>query len=271
MRSRIFFLAIVCFWLAMNFLLWRSQSGAHSRIGNAVPVEVVWEKILSAPDTSSLDIYDHETKVGICHWVANIVNSRLSSNKFISDDYAPDDLNEQVTGYTLTLEGNATLANSNRIRFEASLDLSTNRTWRNFHLHLIMRPVVWDVRASAVTEKVALEMQDHGVKWQKEFTFSEMRDPQSLWGELGETTALGLLGGMGLTPSMESLTGLAKSMDLQAHEDWVQFGHSNARAYRVETIFLGRPLKLITSRVGEILWVDLPDGVTLRNEAFEHF
>ena len=42
MRYRIFFAAIAGFWLVMNFLLWRSQSGAHSQIGSAVPVEVVW-------------------------------------------------------------------------------------------------------------------------------------------------------------------------------------------------------------------------------------
>ena len=79
MRSRIYFLTVVAFWLVMNALLLRSQWGAHSRIGSAVPPEVVWEKILSAPDTSSLDIYEHSNKVGICHWVANVGNSPFAS------------------------------------------------------------------------------------------------------------------------------------------------------------------------------------------------
>jgi hypothetical protein len=271
MRSRIFFLAIVCFWLAMNYLLWRSQWGAHSRIGNAVPVEVVWEKILSAPDTSSLDIYDHEKKVGICHWIANVGNSPLASNKILADDYAPDGLQEQVTGYSLTFEGNATLSNSNRIRFEASLDLSTNRSWKNFHVRVSMRPTLWDIRAAAAAEKVVLKLEDHGVSWQKTLSFSDLRDPDALWAGFGGTAVLSLLAGTGLTPSKESLTGLAGSMHLQAHEDWMQFGHSKARAYRLETEFLGRHIYVFTSRVGEILWVELPDSITLRNEAFEHF
>jgi hypothetical protein len=271
MRSRIFFLAIVCFWLAMNYLLWRSQWGEHSRIGNAVPAQVVWEKILTAPDTSSLDIYDHDRRVGICHWIAKVGNSPLASNKILDDDYAPDGLKEQVTGYALTLEGNATLANSNRIRFEASLDLSTNRTWKNFHVRLSMRPIIWDVRAAAATEKVVLDVDDHGVAWKKTFSFSELRDPEKLESELGVSTVLSLMAGLGLMPSMESLKGLAGSVELQAHEDWMQFGHSKARAYRLETMLLGRHIYLFTSRVGEILWVELPDGITLRNEAFEHF
>jgi hypothetical protein len=271
MRSRIFFLAIVCFWLVMNFLLWRSQWGAHSRIGSAVPVEVVWEKILTAPDTSSLDIYDHDKKVGICHWISNVGNSPLAANKILANDYAPEGLEEQVTGYSLTFEGSATLSNSNRIRFESSLDLSTNRTWRNFHLRVSKRPVVWEVRAAAAAEKVVLKMEDHGLSWQKTLSFSELRDPETLWAGLGGTAALSLLAGAGLAPSKESLSGLAGSMDLQAHEDWMQFGHTKARAYRLEAVFLGRHISLFTSRVGEILWVDLPDNITLRNEAFEHF
>jgi len=271
MRSRIFFLAIVSFWLAMNFLLWRSQWGAHSRIGSAVPVEVVWSKILTAPDSSSLEIYDHDKKMGICHWTANVGNSPLASNKILEDDYAPDGLEEQVTGYSLTFEGSATLANSNRFRFEASLNMATNRTWQDFHLRVNMRPRLWDIRAAAAAEKVMLRMDDHGLSWQKTLSFSDLRDPETLWASLGGTAALSLLAGTGLTPSKESLSELADSMALQAHEDWMQFGHSKARAYRLEAVFLGRHIYLFTSRVGEILWVELPDSITLRNEAFEHF
>lgn len=271
MRSRIFFLAIVCFWLVMNGLLWRSQWGAHSRIGNAVPPAVVWEKILSAPDSSSLNIYDHDKKVGLCHWIANVGNSPLASNKILDDDYAPDGLAQQVTGYSLVFEGNATLAHSNRLHFEASLDLSTNRAWQNFHLHVNMRPTIYDVRAVAASEKVVLKIEDHGASWEKTLKFSELRDPEALWAEFGETTALSLLAGAGVMPSKESLSSVASSMDLQAHEDWMQFGHSKARAYRLEMELLGNHIYVFTSRVGEILWVELPGNITLRNDAFEHF
>ena len=94
----------------MNFLLWRSQWGAHSRIGNAVPVEVVWEKILTAPDNSSLEIYDHERKIGNCHWLANVGNSPLSENNNISDDYSPETTIKPVTQYTLNFDGNSDAA-----------------------------------------------------------------------------------------------------------------------------------------------------------------
>jgi hypothetical protein len=271
MRSRIYFLTVVAFWLVMNALLLRSQWGAHSRIGSAVPPEVVWEKILSAPDTSSLDIYEHSNKVGICHWVANVGNSPLASNKILADDYAPDGMDEKVTGYSLTFEGNTTLGGTNRVRFEANLELASNRAWRTFHARIIMRPRVWDVRATAASEKLALKVEDGGNSWQRTLKFSDLHDPEAMLSDVDGSGMLSLLAGAGLTPSGESLTALAGSVEWQAHEDWITVGHNKGRAYRLETVILGQHFYVFTSRVGEILWVEFPGNVTLRNEAFEHF
>jgi hypothetical protein len=271
MRSRIFFLAIACFWLAMNGLLWRSQWGAHSRLGSAVPAEVVWGKILTAPDLSSLDIYDHDKRIGSCHWIATVGNSPLSSQKSLDDDYAPDGSDQQVTGYALNFGGNATYSKSNHLGFEATLDLATNRAWRAFHARVTERPTIWEVRATAATEELFLKVQDNRGAWQKTLNFSDFSKPDALWADFGGTAALNLLAMAGLAPSRESLSLMGESVKWQAHEDWMQFGHSKARVYRLETVLLGRPIYLFTSRVGEVLWVELPDNITLRNEAFGHF
>jgi hypothetical protein len=271
MRSRIFFLAIVCFWLGMNYLLWRSQWGAHSRLGSAVPAEVVWEKILTAPDLSSLNIYDHDKRVGSCHWSATVGNSPLESNKILAEDYAPDGKDERVTGYSLNFGGNVAFSASNRLGFEASLELSTNRAWQLFHLRVSARPRIWEVRAVAATEKVMLKVEEAKGSWQKTLSFADLGNPDMLWADLGGTAALSLLTAAGLAPSKESLSRVAGAVEWQAHEDWMQFGHSKARVYRLETVFLGGHIYLFTSRVGEILWVEFPNSITLRNDAFEHF
>jgi hypothetical protein len=271
MRSRIFFVAIVVFWLAMNGLLLRSQWGAHSRIGSAVPPEMVWDKMLDSPDPSSLGIYDHDRRIGSCRWVANVGNSPLASNRILADDYAPDEAGGQITGYTLAFYGNSALGKTNGLRFQASLSLSTNRQWKEFYLRVNVRPVVWTVHASAAAERLMLKVEDGSQVWQRIFKFSDLRDPEALWGGFGGTSVLSLLAGAGLAPDKESFSQLSSALPWQAHEDWMQFGHTKARVYRVETWFLGRHYYLFTSRVGEILWVELPDKLTLRNEAFEHF
>ena len=270
MRSRIFFLTIAGFWVVMNYLLWRSQWGAHSGIGSAVPVGVVWEKILTAPDSSSLEIYDHDKKIGFSHWIATVGNSPIASTKNLSEDDVPEGMVGQVTGYSLDFEGNSFWPESNRIRFEAGLTLSTNREWKDFRLHVNLRPTVWDVRASAASEKVVVHVNDPDGSWQKTFKFADLQDPEALLGDFGGGYALGLLGGAGLPLQKDSLPKLAV-LNWQAHEDWMQVGHSKVRVYRLETQFFGQHVFLFISRVGEILRVELPNKIALRNEAFGHF
>jgi hypothetical protein len=271
MRSRIFFLGIAGFWLVMNFLLWRSQWGAHSRIGNEVPVEVVWDKILTAPDNSSLEIYDHERKIGNCHWAANLGNSPMADNNNISDDYSPETTLKPLTQYTLNFDGNTLLPGGNRVRFDFSIALSTNHAWRDFHLSVRMRPASWDVRAAAATQKMVVKVDDNGESWQKTLKLSDLYDPETLLGDFGGESVLGMLGGPALVFQKDALSQAASGIQWQAHEDWVQFGHSKARAYRLETVILGRHLYVFVSRVGEILWVEFPNKITLRNDAFSHF
>jgi hypothetical protein len=271
MRSRIFFAVIAGFWLVMNFLLWRSQSGAHSQIGSAIPVEIVWDKILTAPDDSSLDIYDHEKKIGFCHWAATVGGATQALNQSLSEDYEPDGLIPQPSGYALSLEGNAAIFGTNRVRFEMHLRLSTNQAWQDFHLNTKMRPTVSDIHAIAAAQKIMIKMDGGDGSWQKTLKFSDFQHPESLLEEFGGTGLLGFAGAANLSLQKESITQAAAGLQWEAHEDWMQFGHSRVRVYRLETEFFGQHLYIFTSRVGEILWVEAPDKLTFRNEAFSHF
>jgi hypothetical protein len=234
-------------------------------------VEVVWDKILTAPDNSSLEIYDHERKIGNCHWLANVGASPLSENKNISDDYSPETAVQPMTQYTLNFDGNSLLPGSNRIRFDLSLTLSTNHAWQDFRLSVRMRPTTWDVRATAASDKVVIKVDDSGRAWQKTLKFSDLRNPEALLGDLGGPSSLALLGGATMPFQMDTLSQVASGVQWQAHEDWMQFGHSKARAYRLETEILGQRFYVFVSRVGEILWVEFPNKITLRNDAFSHF
>jgi hypothetical protein len=271
MRSRILFLAIVSFWLVMNYLLWRSQWGPHSGLGNSVPVGVVWDKILTAPDSSALDLYDHEKKIGVCHWLAKVGGSPAGANQNLPADYSPEGMVEQVTGYSLSFEGNSQWAGSNHLRFEAGLDLATNRNWNFLHVRVSLRPVVWDVRAAAAAGTVALKVDDAGAKWQKTVSLADLRNPEALLADLGVGSGLGMLEAAGLPLSQDAVARAATGMEWQAHEDWMQFGHSKVKVYRLETTFLGQHAYVFISRAGEVLWAELPNKLTLRNEAFSRF
>jgi hypothetical protein len=271
MRSRIFFAAIVGFWLVMNTLLWRSQSAAHSGIGSAIPVDIVWDKILTAPDNSSLDIYDHDKKIGFCHWVATVGGATQAFNQSLSEDYEPDGSIPQPTGYELSLDGNTSIFGTNRARFDLHLRLSTNQTWQDFRFTAKMRPTVWDIHAVEKAQKVMVKVVGDEGTWQRMLKFSEFQHPETLMEEFGMNDMLGFAGAAIMPLEKAATTQAAAGLHWEAHEDWMQFGHSKVRVYRLETEFFGQHLFVFTSRVGEILWVEAPNKLTLRNEAFSHF
>jgi hypothetical protein len=261
MRSRIFFAAITGFWLVMNVLLWRSQSDAHSGIGSAVPPKIVWDKILTAPDNSSLDIFQREKKTGFCEWTVTVGGASQALNKSLEEDYAPDGLIPQPSGYGLSLDGNASIPGTNRVRFEMQLRLSPNETWQDFRFSAKLRPTALDVHAIAASQKILVKVNGDDGNWQRTLKFSEIEHPEALLEEFG------LPAFPGLTAAENQA---AAAIRWEAHEDWMQFGHSRVRVYRLETEFIGQRLRIFTSRVGEILRVEAPGNLTLRNEAFSH-
>ena len=70
MWSRAGFVVITAFWVTMNVLLWCSESSQHNPSGSLVAAEAVWQKVLTAPDDSSLDIIHYGRKIGFCRWPA---------------------------------------------------------------------------------------------------------------------------------------------------------------------------------------------------------
>ena len=262
MRSRLFFLGVTVFWLAMNCLLWQSQYGGHSLFGSALPAEVVWDKILTAPDNSSLDIYDHEVKTGMGRWTAGLADSPLISSKILAPDYRPDGLGLKPSGYTLNFEGRLLYKKTNNVKYDIAFALDTNKVWQDFVFHASTRGRSWDVHALARDERISLKVAEGDNIFDKTWTFAELRDPQSLFGEIGGTFALGILG---MNQSLPGVT--TRTLEWEAHEDHIKFGDVSVRAYRLDAYILGQRVEIYVSRVGEILRVDLPRKISLRNQA----
>ena len=262
MRSRLIFLGVTVFWLAMNYSLWQSQYGGHSLFGSALPAEVVWDKILTAPDNSSLDIYDHDVKTGVGRWTAGLADSPLISSKILAADYRPDGLGLKPSGYTLNLEGRLLYKKTMNVKYEIAFALDTNKVWQDFVFHASTRGRSWDVHALAGEEKISLKVVDGGNSLDKTWSFAELREPQSLFGEIGGSFALGVLG------MNQSLPGVgARTIEWEAHEDRIKLGGAFARVYRLDAYILTQRVEIYVSQAGEILRVDLPRQISLRNQA----
>jgi len=262
MRSRIFFFGVASFWLVMNFLLFRSQWGEHTGFGSSVPVETVWNRILTAPDNSTLDIYHRGERVGLGRWEVGAANSPLISSKILAQDYRPGQVAPKLTGYGLSFEGSGIISNSNHVKFRCTLALDTNKMWQDIELRFNMRPQLWDIHAVAAQQTVAIKVSDENGAWDKTMKFSELQDPQALLGDFGDPFTVGLL-----SLNRNLLGGAGSVMRWEAREDRIHFGQSNLRVYRLDSLILGQRVEIMVSRIGEILRLDLPFNISLRNQA----
>src|SRR6185503_15874526 len=116
MRFRLSFLAVTLFFITMNVLLWRSEFAERNRFGATVPPKVVWDKVLTSPDNSFLEIRHHGVKVGRGNWVASI-GEAFTTAESPGSSLPPEGMIKHVTGYRLDFDGSLTLEDFPRVRF----------------------------------------------------------------------------------------------------------------------------------------------------------
>src|SRR5687767_13509948 len=154
MTSKVVFVLITTFWLVMNTLLIRQEFGSGKNFGSPVPVEVVWRKVLTAPDNSSLTIYQRRNKIGFCRWSAAITEAPAVK----VDELGPEGRVENVTGYNIGFEGNVFFGEiTNRLRFDATLKFSTNNSWRSISLRAGLKPNAWELYGNAEAQEFQLK------------------------------------------------------------------------------------------------------------------
>jgi hypothetical protein len=265
MFNRLYFPLIAAFWIVMNVLLWRAEFGGGREFGSAIPAEVVWQKILTAPDDSTLEISLNGRKIGYCRWSAN-AGEELAAGKTFREDYFPEGMVKRLGRYTIDLEGNVLPGQpATRVRFNLHLELSTNHAWRELSARVATRPSVWTVHAAAADDALDLNYEDEGGKWSRRFDFAEFRDPRKLLEESTGPLPLALLDPLA---GFEQQKNLSLALPWEARNDWLKIGHSQVRVYRLQAHLLDRyEIVIIVSRVGEIMRVKLPNGLLLVNEA----
>jgi hypothetical protein len=271
MTSRITFLIITLFWLTMTYLLWRSEYVGQNQVGGNVPVELVWRKILTAPDNSRLEIMHKGRKMGYCQWMANI-GQDLAVGRILTDDAPTEEVPPALSSYRLNLDGNVAFSEAgNRLKFDMEMRLSTNQAWQAFDLRLNMRPTIWELHSVASEQKLRFVTEDREGKTEQVFKFSDLQNPQALMQYFDTGVPLGMLGALspfsGGTNAPGVLSPASVGLNWKARNDWISIGHTSVRAYRLEAILLERfRMRIIVSRVGEILRVDLPDEWELVND-----
>jgi hypothetical protein len=258
MRSRVIFIAIAGFWVTMNYLLWRAEYSSHGG-GEPVPVELVWRKILTAPDASSLSIYQHGERSGFCEFSTSVETEMAK----LDENQPPPEGILTRAGYQIRLSGNTSLGNfTNRLRFDGHLQFSARRQWRELNLKLSSHYATIEIHSFATNQTVHLKITNDDGVTERVFAFADFASPGVLLSAFGTSFSDGLFDAMDIP--LLSLDPGAPLQDLQweAHRDRLKIGTEPVSVYRLETHVLGYSIIIYASTLGDILRVELPDDLT---------
>jgi hypothetical protein len=258
MISRLTFFFIAAFWLMMNFLLWRAEYSSRGS-GASVPVELVWRKILTAPDASSLSIFQDGERVGFCEFSTSVETEMAK----LDEDKPPPEGVVASAGYQIRLNGNTSLGEfTNRLRFDGRLNFSSSRQWREMNLKLSSHTAAVEIRSFATNQTVHLKITGDGSIIEHEIGFADLEDPNALLRGFAGNFSGGLLNALDLPVMPGESAALAQNLRWEAHRDRLKIGQEPVSVYRLETRVLDRPIVIYASTLGEILRVELPDGLT---------
>jgi hypothetical protein len=258
MVSRLTFFFIAVFWVAMNVLLWRAEYGSHGG-GDPVPASLVWRKILTAPDASSLSVYQNGERSGFCEFFTSVETEMAK----LDEDKPPPEGVVARAGYQVRLNGNTRLGDfTNRLRFDGRLNFSSDRQWRELNLKLSLHTMSVEIHSFATNQTVHLKITSDGSVIDSDIAFADLEDPNALLREFIGNLGGGLVNALDLPVLPQGSAALAQNIHWEAHRDRLKIGNEPVSVYRLETRVLDHPIVIYVSTLGEILRVELPDGLT---------
>jgi len=261
MIPRLIFVLLAAFWVVMNVLLWRTEYGAHGG-ESPVPVPLIWKKILTAPDASLLSVYEGGERTGFCEFTTSVEQEMAN----LDEDKPPPEGFMAHAGYKIRLNGNVSFGDfTNRIKFDGRISFTPKRDWKEIDFKLSSRNVTAEVHAAATNEMFHVKIFGDEINSDLVLRLLDLNDPTELMRSVAKNFGLGgMLNGFELPIIAENSAALAHSMEWQAHRERLMVGRDPVSAYRLETRVLGNPIIIHVSTLGEILRVELPDGVTAR-------
>lgn len=262
------FAVLAIFWLVMNSLLWRSEFGSGDDLASRVPVALVWEKIITAPDDSSLGISMAGKKLGYIR--IRPVQTEVGTDGKVANENDPEGMVHKLKEYVLQVEGSLVLEVLGRsARFESEFAFDTSHAWKRLELNTAMRPERWTIKANSATREFWFQSTDGESEWIHRFDFDDLRNPQKLATVIDSPLLATLLPQYLSAAGTTNTTTAPFSLGLnwEARYEWLRIGRNRVRIYRLQAKLLDRHrIVVLVSRVGEILRIELPGDLKLIND-----
>lgn len=261
MAGRITFIAITLFWVVMNVLLWRAEFGRGRETVSEVKPEMVIDRLLNAPDASTLRVLHHGAAIGTLTWKPFVTEADPGTGTAAA---LPEGMVVNG-GYTLDadLTINAELP-TDRWRILSHLELDTNKVWQEWTIRVQQRPASWELVARQGQDEVVLRYEEGKEHWEKRFSLRDLSNPRNVLGPY----AMLLPGPISKNLGQFDAENARQTFEWRASNDWLKVGRNRVRAYRLSAkLFANLEMVAYLSKAGEILRVQLPDTFLLVNEA----
>jgi len=231
-------------------------------------VEVVWKKILTAPDSSSLNILQDGKRIGFCQWVTGVGEALAEL-----DEAPPEGVPNKAGNYRIEFNGDVNIPEAVRhLHFDCGLVLSASQSWQELNVRLNVRPASWEIHSVAAEQTVRIKSDDGESRFERVFRFSDLQNPGALIRDYTGPLAYALLGGLELPTATQAPESFARGIKWEARRDTLKIGHEPVGVYRLQTRLLDRyAIVIFVSRVGEILRVELPDQIVLIHDQLTTF
>lgn len=241
----------------MNGLLWRAEFG--SRGGDTeVPAVLVWRKVLTAPDASSLSVYQNGDRMGYCE-VSTSLGQQMAS---VDVDKPPPEGLAKQAGYQIHFAGNISFGDfTNRLKFDGTVQYATPRQWRELRLRVTSRLSAVDIYSQATNQSLHFRISNEGVVLERDLKFADLHNPASILRTFLDDFGGGLLNFIEL-PELPPAGG--QGVEWQAVRTRMKVGTETLPVYRVETFALGYKVRIFISTLGEVLRVELPGDIVAR-------
>jgi hypothetical protein len=262
------FAFIGLFWVLMSALLWRSEFGSGSKVAAMVPPDSVWEKVLTAPDDSSLSINIGGKKVGYLRIRPRVNESEIDTK--VANPNEIEGIVRKVLEYNFQIEGSLVAQIIGRsVRFDSEFVFDPAFAWQRFRAEAIIRPNRWEIKSNAADREVWLQSTDGHTEWIHSFPFDDLLNPQRLLSQVESPVLATLLPQVlsAANSTNNATPSVAPGLKWETRMEWLRIGRSRVRIYRAEAKLLDQyRIIVLVSRVGEILRIELPGEIRLINE-----
>jgi len=258
MTARLTFLGITAFWVTMNILLWRAEFGSHGE-DVSVPQELVWRRILTAPDASSLSVYQNGVRTGYCEFSTGVGQAMAT----LDDDKPPQAGLVARAGYQIRLSGNVAVGDfTNRLKFDGHVLFNSARQWQELNLKISSRVAVVEIHSLATNQSVHVKVTSDGEVTEHDLAFADLQNPGALLRAFTGNFADALLGGVDLPELAPGAA--AQQIQWDARRTRARLGTEKVPVYRLQTSVFGRDCIVDVSTLGEILHLELPGNISAR-------